>query len=112
MMAWETRQRGGRYYCRTRREGGRRIREYVGRGIVGELAARMDAEQRAQRAEAVARRREARRQEAESARALGALLADLDAVATTLLVATLTTAGYHRQNRGPWRKRRERRTDR
>src|SRR5215218_4272963 len=58
LMAWERRQRGDLYYCRTRREGGRRVRGYVGRGIVGELAAREDEERRAARAAALARRRE------------------------------------------------------
>jgi hypothetical protein len=35
-MAWERRQRGGRYYTRTRRINGTRVREYVGTGPLAE----------------------------------------------------------------------------
>ena len=34
MSPWERRERGGLYYTRSRKEGGRVIREYVGGGIL------------------------------------------------------------------------------
>jgi hypothetical protein len=101
-MAWETRARGGRYYTRSRKVGGRVVREYVGRGLVGELAAREDAARRAARETAA----EARRRDRLTARALGDLVAGLDALADDLTSATLAAAGYHRHDRGAWRRRR------
>lgn len=94
-MAWE---RG--YYYRVRRENGRVVREYVGRGPVAELIARLDQLER-----------EERHIEAEALRNEQAKLDDLDAhiealIESTELVvrAALVVAGYHQHNRGEWRK--------
>jgi hypothetical protein len=111
-MAWETRARGTRYYTRSRKVAGRVVREYVGRGLVGELAAREDEERRAQRLADLARRQEARRREEAEARALRDLVDGLDAAALALTTATLGAAGYHQHDRGQWRKRREHRAAR
>ena len=46
-MAWENRKRGGKYYVRKHREGGRIVSEYVGRGEGPELIAKMDQMDRA-----------------------------------------------------------------
>jgi hypothetical protein len=98
-VAWEARG-GCRFYSRVVRDDGRVRRLYLGHGPVAELAAR-DAELR--RAERRARARsQARLEAAEAASRELAELADL------LARATLVAAGYHRHDRGTWRRRRER----
>jgi hypothetical protein len=100
-MDWE---RG--YYYRVHKVNGRVVREYVGRGPAGELAAQLDALERHRRQqEARALRREKRD--------LDALDADLKAVTETadlLACAALLAAGFHRHKRGEWRRRRDRNT--
>jgi len=103
-MAWETRQRGGRYYTRSKKIGGRVIREYVGKGLAGELAAAADARARAKReAEKAAWRAEQERMEA-------ALVPfeDFYEGVETLVRGSLILAGYHRHHRGEWRRKRGR----
>ena len=103
-MAWERRD-GGVYYYKGRREGGRSFKAYFGRGIVAELAARLDAEAEARRAaEADAIRAERARLEP-----LDSSFEALDAACKTMVAATLTVAGYHQHDRGAWRRRRVRR---
>jgi hypothetical protein len=97
-MVWE---RG--YYYRVRKVGGRVVREYVGTGQVAELAAQLDARERARRErEALA----TRRQKAELT-ALDAELKALTERADLLARAALLAAGFHRHKRGEWRRRRE-----
>jgi hypothetical protein len=102
-MAWERRKRGGLYYTRSRKEGGRVVREYVGGGILGELAARMDAEDRPRREEEAAYQREER----EHLEALSAPVEELCDAAEVIARAALIASGFHCHNRGEWRKRRE-----
>lgn len=106
-MAWETRQHGTRYYTRSRRVAGRVVREYVGRGLLGELAAREDAARREARRTVQSAARAARQREREADRQLRELVATIDRQAATLTTITLTAAGYHRPKRGIWRRRRE-----
>ncbi len=101
-MAWETRKRGGRYYTRSRKVGGRVIREYVVTGSLAELAAELDAIEREERT-VVAERRRRHQQRLESAdAAVDALCHSAEVLARVALLS----AGYHRHDRGEWRKRR------
>ena len=103
MSPWERRQRGGPYYTRSRKEGGKVIREYVGGGDLGEPAAHMDAEERRLREE----EKVSRREERERLDTLAAPVEELCEAAEVIARATLIASGYHRHNRGEWRKRRE-----
>lgn len=98
-MGWE---QGGRYYTRSRPEGGRVVREYIGGGEAGALIAKMDALERDQRLTD----RECARLEREKVEALDGPLAGLDELADLLARAALLAAGYRQHNRGEWRKRR------
>ena len=100
-MGWD---KGGRYYTRSLREGGRVAREYVGRGAGAKLAARLDELERDQRRTA----REVRRLDREQADALDAPLDDLNDAADLLVRAALLAAGFCQHNRGEWRKKRDR----
>jgi len=101
-MAWETRQRGGRYYTRSKKVDGRVIREYVGTGLVGELAAAADERARAQRQAQQA----AWRAEQERIESAIAPLEEFCDMVETLARGSLLLAGYHRHHRGEWRRRR------
>lgn len=101
-MGWERRNRGGLYYTTSRREGGRVVRTYIGRGEAAEAIAQLDAldsEERA--AEAAAWRAERERREAQD-REFKAYCELVEAMAG----AVLTVAGYHRHDRGQWRRKR------
>ena len=101
-MAWEARQRGGRYYTRSVKRNGRVSREYVGCGPAAELIAQMEALERERRDE---ERRAAR--EAEERRcALEAPVRQLCEAAELWAQVALVAAGYHRHDRGEWRRRR------
>ena len=101
MSPWENRERGGRYYTRSRKVDGRVVREYVGAGPLAELAARADSLER-ERREGEA---EARRAEEERLDALEAPVEALCEAAELLARAALVAAGYHRHKRGEWRRR-------
>jgi len=100
-MGWERRPRGGSYYTRSRKVGGRVVREYVGGGLIGELAAAQDAEARAERET----ERAAWQAERERYAALDGALANLDAATDAATRAALAGAGYYQHHRGEWRRR-------
>jgi hypothetical protein len=101
-MGWETRTRGGRYYTRSQKVDGRVVREYVGGGLAGALAAQDDTARRAHRATERARLAAMGKRDA----ALVALVAEFDADIESLAHVALYAAGYRRHHRGEWRKRR------
>jgi hypothetical protein len=101
-MPWELRGQK-RYYYRSERVAGRPVRRYFGSGPAAELQAAADDLRRLRR-ETQARERgleEARLREAEAPLTLLCGLTDL------LAHAALAAAGYHRHDRGPWRRRRD-----
>ena len=101
-MGWESRERGGPYYTRSRKVNGRVVREYVGGGRVGELVARLEElERERRRFEAAGAQLERVRVEA-----LIAPVVELDEAAGILCRATLVADGYRRYQ-GKWRRRRE-----
>ena len=102
MSPWERRERGGLYFTRSRKEGGRVVREYVGGGVLGELAARMDELKRLEREEEAA----ACKEERERLDGLDGLLDEFCEDVETVTRAVLLAAGFRRHKRGEWRKRR------
>jgi len=96
-MAWETRNGGGRYYTRSKRVGGRVVREYIGTGPTAELAAEADAARRAQREQ---ERRAWNRTKEEIEASEDALEQLREAVC-----GLLADAGFYRHHRGEWRRR-------
>jgi hypothetical protein len=103
-MAWEERERGTRYYTRSKRVNGRVTKEYIGSGPIAELMALADETDRRRREE------EARawRKEREDLERLDGEAGDLYELAELLNRAGLVAAGYRQHNRGEWRKPRER----
>ncbi len=102
-MGWESRERGGLYYTRSRKENGRVIREYVGGGTLGELAAQMDALEREHIEEQAALWKE----EQEELDALEAPVKELLEASDLLVRAAMLASGYRQHKRGEWRLRRE-----
>src|SRR5438046_2302284 len=98
-MGWQH----GCYYVRNVKQAGRVVTEYVGGGKLGQLAALMDADHRAQRSEQAETWKSAKSQWA----ALDRELADFCRFTDVLLRLTLRAAGYHQHDRGEWRKRRD-----
>jgi hypothetical protein len=98
-MAWERRARGGLYYTRSRKVGGRVVREYVGGGLRGELAAAEDARCRAERKTEASAWHSART----GMETLEAEVVSLDSLVQALVNAALMVSGYRRHG-GEWRR--------
>lgn len=102
-MAWVKRRRGGRYYVRSVRVGGKVTSEYYGVGPAAEAVAALDAQERAERAA----RLKALAEERARVDQIEAELETLDDLCRDLVRASLEEAGYH-CHRGQWRRRRRR----
>lgn len=98
-MSWENRNGKGRYYTRSRRVGGRIVREYIGRGPEADLVAELD------RQEHEMRRLEAERKIARRAHdaALDAQVDEISELANLLARGLLLAAGFY-HHRGEWRR--------
>jgi hypothetical protein len=98
-MAWE--QRGTkRYYSRTRRLNGRRVREYYGNGERAERAAAEDEYRRALR---TLTRNAIKRHDSRFADA-DAILGRLEGLTQRLTRASLLAAGFRQHQHGEWRR--------
>ena len=102
-MGWEKRERGGLYYTRTKKVGGRVVREYVGGGALGHIAALQDAQECQRREEEATLWKEER----DSLEALVAPVEQLCEATEILYRAALLSAGFRRHQRGEWRRKRE-----
>lgn len=103
MSPWERRERGSLYYTRSRKVNGEVVREYIGTGVLGQLAAIEDESKREQEKQRAAFEREERERLEEAL----APVEELNEAAEILAHAALLAGGYHRHKRGEWRKKRE-----
>ena len=96
-------KRNGRvYYYRSRRDGEKVRKVYVGAGDFAQVAARLDEAERLRREEEITRwRKEKKRLEASTA-----FVKELEEAAEILTRAQLLVAGFHKR-RGEWRRLRE-----
>ena len=102
-MAWETRSRR-RYFYFSRWIGGRSCKLYLGKREAALIAADMVAERKARRLS----ERETLRADRARLAPLERMMKSLDAGCAALLAVELTLAGYHRHDRGRWRRKRGR----
>lgn len=101
-MAWEERERGGRYYYRSKRDGERVRKEYVGGDEFAEALAHCDETMRLIRK----LERDKDREEVERLEALAAPVLEIDEAVDVLARAAIVAGGYRRR-KGEWRRARE-----
>lgn len=104
-MALETRNGRGTYYTRSRRVGGRVVREYLGSGYAAVLMAQYDEMQRDRREWETAQWQHER----ERLDKLEAMLDNYYQAVERTLRNELQAAGYHQHHRGEWRRKRGKR---
>ena len=96
-MGWEK----GRYYTRSQKVNGRVVREYVGCGEIGRLAAELDAMERTRREH----ERKAWQREKEEIEAFDNAIAKVCDLGDKAAKSAMVAAGFH-NHRGTWRRRR------
>ena len=101
-MGWETRRNGRRYYYQASRVDGRVVKRYLGIGELADVLGEFDAAE-AQRRRLEADERRAQRDELDT---LHREVGDACNLVEQLTRVVLLAAGYHRHDRGEWRKRR------
>lgn len=89
----------GHYYTRSKRVGGRVVREYVGTGEEAALIAQLDAMERLERKQAQA----ILKAERDSDRVQETALVDYYKAVDEVLTESLLAAGYHK-HKGQWRR--------
>jgi hypothetical protein len=100
-------RRGKRkYYYRSRRRGSRVFKDYLGKVDEADVAAKEDAEKKRLAAEEARRRKAAERAFRAEIRETERTLDVLRIISETLIEVQMIAAGYHRHDRGPWRKKR------
>jgi hypothetical protein len=99
-VSYETRNGKGHYYTRSRRQGGRIVREYLGAGDYGEYFAALDARARAEAAERAADSW----MEVDGLDELDKLVAAYVKTVEVAAREALVAAGYRQHQRGEWRK--------
>jgi hypothetical protein len=97
-VAWDK----NRYYSRSFKVNGRIIRQYIGGGETGRLAALHDQERR----ELIKLRREAANRLMSDLNAIDKVVTALCQRAELAARAAMCAAGYYQHHRGEWRKRR------
>lgn len=103
-MAWESRNRQGAYYTRSRRCHGKVIREYIGSDETAKVIAKIDEIERQVRKAELDAQRELRAE----LDAIDTHVEQLGEVADVLMRAVMIASGYHQHKGGEWRKYRER----
>lgn len=98
-MGWETRERGGRYYTRSRRVNRRVVRQYCGGGLSGQLGAQLDEYGRLRSQEEAVRWKG----ELKLLEQRAEFLREIAEAVEILTKAHLLAHGFHRR-RGEWRR--------
>ena len=100
-MAWVT-SYNRRYFYRSRRTGGKLIREYLGFGEAAEAAAAEIEQRRQEQLHARETAALERQRHAAAAESLG----ELCGIADLVMRAVLIGEGFHQRPGGPWRRKR------